>query len=440
MQFDYYALRRAELLEVFNELEQADIIALDQTKDQQIRKEAKELLEKSSRNAVKIDPHLAYLWFWVRKVEAEKKNSEHASLIANAIREAWHKGLQTPSIPNAFQLSPDVSDVKHMPPLSFILCIPFKLQKPYISKDERDFYLLDNPIRKEKIFQAPMVAASSWKGALRAALWRLNHKENDDIAIRLLGSPRGSEEHQAGRLYFFPTFFSKIGLEVINPHSRATGVGERGPILMECVPEGVGKLLLLYVPFGHIGQGEDKRRDEVARDLEVLAEGVRAMLTTYGFGAKTSSGYGTAREQLVSNGKLALRAELSEAASPPSALPQAEPPAVVLPRYLVSPSQLHPDFCKADGSIKSESEYRALLESCGKCYKKKDSQAYAKAKSWWEREGQQAAKGTKPELVLEATQASTEKVLVSEWAFSSLSEMVTQVKIAASRLREGGKI
>lgn len=437
MQFDYYALRRAELTEVFNELEQA-VIVLEQTKDRQMRQEVKEILESASRKAVNIDPHLAYLWFWARKAEAEKKKSEHASEIASAIRDAWHKGLQTPSIPNAFQLSPDVSDVKHMPPLSFILCLLFKLQKPYISKDERDFYLIDNPIRKEKIFQAPMVAASSWKGALRAALWGLNYKEHDDIAIRLLGSPRGSEEHQAGRLYFFPTFFSKIGLEVINPHSRATGVGERGPILMECVPEGVGKLLLLYVPFGHIGQGEDKRRDEVAQDLEVLAEGVRAMLTTYGFGAKTSSGYGTAREQLAGNGGLALRAELSEAASPPSALPQAELP--VLPRYLVSPSQLHPDFCKADGSIKSESEYRALLESRGKKYVSKYSQPYAKAKSWWEREGQQTTKGAKSELILEATQALTEKVPVSEWTFSSLNEMVAQVKIAASRLREGGKI
>lgn len=436
MQFDYYALRRAELTNVFRELDQA-AITLGQAKDKQIREDAKNLMERTAREAVKIDPHLAYLWFWAKKEEAEKEESERASEIANSIRHIWHKGLQTRSIPDAFQLSPDVSTVKYMPPLSFMLCIRFKLQKPYISKDERDFYLLDNPIRKEKIFQVPMVAASSWKGALRAALWQLGYKENNKIAIRLLGNPRSSEEHQAGRLYFYPTFFNKIGLEVINPHSRETGVGERGPILMECVPEGVGMLLLLYVPFGSIKQSEDERHAEVAQDLEVLAEGVQAMLTTYGFGAKTSSGFGTAQDQLAGDGKLTLRAKLSE--TPVPTLPQTESPVPILPRYLISPTQLHPDFCRLDGSVKSEREYQALLESRGKKYTKKDGQLYAKAKSWWKREGQQPAEEANQESEPEADTTLIETLPVSEWAFSSLSEMRAQVQIVATRLREGGK-
>lgn len=261
MQRDYYAFRRTGLTNVFSELEQT-AMALNQARkirDKVARKvacrQAEDSMTKASQSAVDIDPHLAYLWFW----------SKRASEIANSIRDVWQKELQTTTIPDAFHLFPDISVVKQMPPLSFMFHIPFKLQKPYISKDEKDFYLLDNPLHKEKIFRVPMVAATSWKGALRAALWQLNYKGENKITVRLLGSPRDSEEHQAGRLYFYPTFFDKIGLEVINPHSRETGVGERGPILMECVPEGVGTLLLLYVPFGPVEQKEDERRAEEPR-------------------------------------------------------------------------------------------------------------------------------------------------------------------------------
>ncbi|KFD41085.1 hypothetical protein HY02_06420 [Peptococcaceae bacterium SCADC1_2_3] len=435
MQFEYYALRRAELSNVFRELDQA-AITLDQAKDKQIREEAKNLMERAAHEALKIDPHLSYLWFWARKEEAEKEESERTSEIANSIRHIWHKGQQTRSIPDAFQLSPDVSAVKYMPPLSFMLCIRFKLQKPYISKDERDFYLLDNPIRKEKIFQAPMVAATSWKGALRAALWQLGYKENNEIAIRLLGNPRDSDKHRAGRLYFYPTFFDKIGLEVLNPHSRETGVGERGPILMECVPEGVGTLLLLYVPFGPVKQKENERRAEVAQDLEALAEGVQAMLTTYGFGGKISSGFGTAYDKLAGESKLALRAELPDEATPATTSPETGQPTPALPRYLVSTTQLHPDFCQPDGGLKLEAQYQVLVESRGQKYTKNDRQLYAKAKSWWAREGQQPAEAAIQKSESEADPAAIETLSVSEWTFSSLSEMRALAQSVAARLRE----
>ncbi|WP_322494591.1 hypothetical protein [Chloroflexus sp.] len=144
-----------------------------------------------------------------------------------------------------------------MPAFSFLLRVPFRLRKPYLSKDDATFHLLDNPVRKEKIFQVPMVAATGWKGALRAALWQLSYREDHEVTIRLLGNPRESDAGQAGRLHFFATFFDKIGLEVINPHSRQSGVGERGPILIECVPQGTtGTLLLLYVPFGSLDRRE----------------------------------------------------------------------------------------------------------------------------------------------------------------------------------------
>src|SRR5207253_2519576 len=105
-----------------------------------------------------------------------------------------------------FSLLPQESEVVQLPPLSFLMRMPFRLQKPYLSRDERDFYLLDNPLRREKIFQTPMVASTGWKGALRAALWQLGFKEDHVVVLRLFGNPRDSEEEQAGRLHFYSTF------------------------------------------------------------------------------------------------------------------------------------------------------------------------------------------------------------------------------------------
>lgn len=330
MRRDYYAFRWAELSGSLNALEQATeaLREAQRRRDKNVCNRAENQRKQAAGEAVKIEPHLAFLWY-------EANDSE----LSNVIRDAWQERLSIVSNPwgqgqhfdfskepKAFGFIPDTSAVGELPLLSFMLRIPFKLRKPYLSKDERNFYLLDNPLRREKVFRTPMVAATSWKGALRAALWQLGYREDNEITIRLLGNPRGSDEHQSGHLYFYPTFFDHIGLEVINSHHRDTGVGApRGPILMECVAQGArGSLLLLYVPFGFIDQSDEQRREEVARDLKVLAQGVRAMLITYGFGAKTSSGFGMAEEQLAGEGKLVIRAQLDNlplAASPVAKAP-----------------------------------------------------------------------------------------------------------------------
>lgn len=316
MQCDYYAFKQVELSDSLNDLEQAaqKLEEAKKRRDKDAQKQTESRMKEAAERAVKIEPHLAYLWFGARGSE-----------LANSIRDAWQKDLVATSIPRAFYVLPDASAITYLPPLSFALHIPFQLQKPYLSKDDCAFHLLDNPVRKDKVFQTPMVASTSWKGALRAALWQLGYKADCPVTIRLLGNPRESEEQQAGRLYFFPTFFDQIGLEVINPHDRKTGVGALGPILMECVPPGTkGEFLVLYVPFGTFGRGEAKRRRaEIAEDLQVLCEGIQSMLTTYGFGAKTSSGFGTA--ELAGEGKLTIRAALAGNLAP-SATPPAPPP------------------------------------------------------------------------------------------------------------------
>jgi len=252
-----------------------------------------------------------------------------------------------------FQLEPNTLLVAQLPRYSFMLQIPFKLVKPYISKDNLD--LLDNPIYREKVFRIPMVAPTGWKGSLRTAilqqinLWwysldelqkkqRIYRKMYVAKKIqftRLFGNERNVNVDEmnntdylpdefsiitlseldnwyhryikycisnsgffAGRLNFYPTFFNhtdRIALEVINPHSRTSGCGVRGPILLECVPkEGTGLFSLLYVPFGKSSINEQKLKEQVAEDLSLLADGLHAMFLTYGFGAKTSSGFGRA--------------------------------------------------------------------------------------------------------------------------------------------------
>ncbi len=239
-----------------------------------------------------------------------------------------------------------LASLNALPHLSFILQFDFRLHKPYLSKDEQDFYILDNPVRRDKVFKLPYVAPSQWKDALRSAMmlelvkqetslddenWlkrrlQLTHLFGNEKGIDLdderfeafLDQPRPDQPRPdlareyrqrlkeltnsgflAGRLCFFPTFFEKIGLEVINPHPRDTGAGKQ-PIYIESVPCGTsGTFTLLYVPFDRIGKDARKTRREVAEDLALVAQGLKAMFTTYGFGAKTSSGFGVAEETFV---------------------------------------------------------------------------------------------------------------------------------------------
>jgi len=415
MERDYYAFRQAQLSNSLSELEQA-AEKFEQTKGQKdARKQAKGKMEQAANKAVKIEPHLAYLWY-------EASTSE----LDNSIRDAWQKSLTASAIPEVFRAMPDSTAIAQMPPLSFLVHIPFRLQKPYLSKDERDFYLLDNPLRKEKIFQTPMVAATGWKGALRAALWQLGYKEDHEAILRLFGNPRSSEEGQAGRLHFYSTFFDKLSLEVINPHDRATGVGKSGPILMECVPQGTtGDLVLLYVPFGPIEQSEAARHAEVAQDMEVLAEGIQAMLTIYGFGAKTSSGFGTVEDQLSKRGTLSLRAELPGFdASPKPAASGIEEALAEIAQFVARqglqefPRWTKKELEQSNWGGKKQSEYKRLR----KRHPDWDDQANA-----WR------------VPVEETASAPSQTPPVTTGDFDTLSKLRDLAQRAATHLRNGGK-
>lgn len=246
-------------------------------------------------------------------------------------------------------LLPTLPDFTSFPPGTWAMHFKFTLCKPYMSKDDIDFYILENPIRKEWVFKIPYIAPSQWKGTLRAAMvqqlvewwsdvddkqnqeknrnkfveWRLQlarlfgHEkevilEGKDLETFLDGiaSKELAREYRerwksftdsglmTGRLYFYPTYFTQIGLEVINPHDHKTGAGTL-PIYFESVPiDAEGFFTLLYVPLDSIGEPETAISQQGRDDLSLVARGIKAMLTEYGFGAKTSSGFGLAKDEI----------------------------------------------------------------------------------------------------------------------------------------------
>jgi len=259
---------------------------------------------------------------------------------------------------NQFSFIPDISALNYLPSLSFMLFASFVLIKPYLSKDDNNFHILDNPIRKDKVFKIPMVASTSWKGSLRAALWQMGHQEENEQIIRLFGNKPKEENHKnlkSGWLYFYPTFFKKTDLIVINPHDRTTGTSKRGPIYVECVPKDAkGEFVLMYVPFCKIDMSQ------VAKDLEIVAEGVKAMLTVYGFGAKTSSGFGVVKEE--GTGQIVINCSNTPQMSPRPQKPEyPEKVQLFLAQYPDENFQLSPkEWRKSHNATQSKQDfYRA---------------------------------------------------------------------------------
>lgn len=197
-------------------------------------------------------------------------------------------------------LYPPQVDVDLLPRYSFFLQFRFTLARPFYSKGDETFYIHENPLMKEKVFQVPMVRPSTWKGVLRHAVSQ-QWGEDSPLLLRLFGSPRGEQEFdRRGRLTFYPTFFDRIDLEVINPHSRVTKAGTV-PISLEIVPPGaVGFFSLLYIPFDLIGQERERVRKEAAEDLQAVVQALETVMKHWGFSAKRSRGFGLAQETFPS--------------------------------------------------------------------------------------------------------------------------------------------
>lgn len=193
--------------------------------------------------------------------------------------------------------TPKINNLNDFPLFSFFLQFTFTLAKPYLSKDDETFYICDNPIRKDKVFKVPIVSGSTWKGNMRWTARQVKElnpdKSYDKVIIRLFGNEKKEERAFCrGRLSFYPTFFDKISLEVINPHDRKTKAGTV-PIYIESVPEGAtGTFSLLYVPFDLMGKPAEEIKQQVTEDINLVYDSLKEMMLTYGFSAKKSSGFG----------------------------------------------------------------------------------------------------------------------------------------------------
>ena len=187
--------------------------------------------------------------------------------------------------------------------------VAFTLETPWYSKDDRPFHVLDNPVRKDRVFGVPFMAAASWKGMLRWACrmqaglrkhfeqgGRFEDWSDPEWVYHLFGNEKGEEKnfHQ-GALVFYPTWFDKIGFEVINPHDRFRRAGTQ-PIYYEVVPGkrpkqegGKGTLRLLYAPWPGM-----KPPAPLHDWLPNFLEAVEDLLECYGISAKRTVGWGTA--------------------------------------------------------------------------------------------------------------------------------------------------
>ncbi|HZT30946.1 MAG TPA: RAMP superfamily CRISPR-associated protein [Bryobacteraceae bacterium] len=242
---------------------------------------------------------------WFIKGEMDP-NSKTANQEKNEARGCYQTraAASTLQLPSELNLDPALG-----PPLPedwLAIEIKLKLLSPWYSKDDRPFHVLDNPVRKDRVFGVPYMSAASWKGLLRWAcrmqaglqehLQRNGGKMNDwsdpDWIIHLFGNEKGEkEDFLRGSLAFYPTWFDRVSFEVINPHSRKTRAGTQ-PILYEVVPPDTeGVLRLLYAPLpGADGFGSAERIDA----LRKLLDAAEQLLTVYGFSAKRTVGWGLA--------------------------------------------------------------------------------------------------------------------------------------------------
>ena len=246
--------------------------------------------------------------------------------------------------------------VENLLPYSFILHAKFKLKSPYFSSGDDNFYLIQNPCLKEKVFKVPMVRGSGWKGVIAKEGKELVNEDLNwfDSYVRIFGT--GSDEYRKlldalkkdrdisekiinyllfelglklkredineikanpenylkklnenftkekfktipylqphkGRAIFYPTYFDKLSLEIINPHSRKTRAGTN-PIHYGVVPKGTeGTLQIIYIPFDSVLREDDELKKEVEKDIKFLADAIEKS-ADIGIGAKEKLGWG----------------------------------------------------------------------------------------------------------------------------------------------------
>jgi len=227
-------------------------------------------------------------------------------------------------------------DITSHIPHTFAIKTKFKLTSSYFSKDDDEFYIISNPCLKEHVFKVPMVRGSSWKGALLKAgieifkekkspeylgnifrifgvgnseyreLFDKNDKVIKNKILLFLAMEMGvsldkslegqlksyfKTKAQKSRAIFYPTYFDRLSLEVINPHNRKTKAGTN-PIHYEVVPKDTeGELQIVYIPFDGVLEKDEVIKKQAEDDLAFLQKCIEKVAQN-GIGAKTKLGWG----------------------------------------------------------------------------------------------------------------------------------------------------
>lgn len=250
-------------------------------------------------------------WFAKGELKSDKKDKTR---MKNNARNCYMKRVE-----GADLLPQGVADLldpvpRVLQPGWLAIEVHFTLKTPWYSKDDRPFHVLDNPVWKDRVFGVPYMSAASWKGLLRwscrmqAGLFGYLEagKGFEDWSepswiVHLFGNEKGAtDDFQRGALAFYPTWFPRVGFEVINPHSRRTRAGTQ-PIYYEVVParyqqngatvETRATLRLLYAPLP--GQAAENGVDP-QNAVGMLLDATDKLLTVYGFSAKRTAGWGLA--------------------------------------------------------------------------------------------------------------------------------------------------
>lgn len=199
-----------------------------------------------------------------------------------------------------------------LPDGSCLVQVEVTLERPFTSRDDRAFYPHENPLKREWVFQAPYLAAAGIKGLLRWA-WRMRFGEEESVLEKSIFGPRNEGlrdgDGQAGCLYTWPLFWhGKVGLEVINPHSRQTGAGNK-PIKYEVVQKRASATLWLLLMNRQIADA----RKFATGTVRPLLEALTLLLSDSGISAKRSADWGSVS---VQSAKATLRGIAPDAPTP----------------------------------------------------------------------------------------------------------------------------
>jgi CRISPR-associated protein Cmr2 len=328
-----------------------------------------------------------------------------------------------------FDLYQPTVNINLLPENSFFVQFEFILKRPFYSKDDDQFYIIDNPICKESVFKVPMVRPSGWAGALKNAIVNNDKEKHDELESqsidRLFGYVSDKEDdNKKGFLMLFPTYFDNIKFEIINPHDRKTKAG-KNPIYYEVVPaKSTGLFSLLYVPFYISDEEKSHVNDKIAFDIDLVAKGLKSMFLTYGFGAKTSSGFGIAKNDLI-EGKIILKSKYATV----SVHEDVKPPENALLKYLNEDGTLRDSFKNADGKLITNITGEKISQIGGGSLKE-----FRLFKNWYKDNGHkwqkhlQSKNETSPEW--------------PNWSFKTFDELIDVAKDISQKLRnfkEGGQ-